>query len=419
MSPADSCPARAPFDTALGVFVGGTFHQDPGRLLVDRDSFAFLSFVEAVGASFPSITYIGRCQPSPENLVPLASPDGRLHPLPHYDSLRDLKALARQTGSTISALWRSLDNLDVVWVFGPHPFALILALLAVIRRRRVVLGVRQNTMDYFKSRLPSSRWRPLLAALKALDITYRLLGRVCPVTAVGQPVARQYGAPRPGVLPMTVSLVRPDDLAEPRRSDDRESDSVTLLTVGRLAPEKNPLLTIEVLARLDRDRPGRYRLVWVGTGPLAGAVSRAADDAGIAHLVELPGFVPYGPDLHRYYRSADVFVHTALTEGSPQVLVEAAAAAMPIVATDVGGVAETIGSAAVLVPPGDPDALARAIAELVDDPGRRDELAIRAREMAAGLTIEREALRVAEFVAPAADPPSTSAAAPLLEDAIR
>ena len=127
--------------------------------------------------------------------------------------------------------------------------------------------------------------------------------------------------------------------------------------------------------------------------------ARAAE-LGVAHLVDLRGFVPFGDELHRLYRSAHAFVHVSLTEGVPQVLIEALAAGLPVVATDVGGVRSILdgGSAGLLVPPADARAVAGAITELTRDAELRARLAKRALTVARELTIESQARRVAAFL---------------------
>ena len=84
--------------------------------------------------------------------------------LPDYGSLRRLHAVAGAAVRTGSSFWRGLSGVDVVWVFGPHPFELMIILLARLKGRRVVFGVRQDTPEYFRARLPSPRWKPVLAA---------------------------------------------------------------------------------------------------------------------------------------------------------------------------------------------------------------------------------------------------------------
>ena len=107
--------------------------------------------------------------------------------------------------------------------------------------------------------------------------------------------------------------------------------------------------------------------------------------------VTFPGFVDDAP---AFLADLDLFALSSRREALPLVLLEAMAAGLPCVATDVGDVAVAVGEDAVVVPPGDPTALAAALAGLLADPGRRAELGARARqravrEMDAGLMAAR------------------------------
>ena len=110
--------------------------------------------------------------------------------------------------------------------------------------------------------------------------------------------------------------------------------------------------------------------------------------------------MPNGPELFKLYRASDIFVHVARTEGLPQVLTEAQAAGLPIVATDVGGVRAGLGGGAeaLLVPPDDPEALAAAIARLASDGDLRADFRELGIMKARTLTLERQAARTATFI---------------------
>jgi len=388
----------------LGLYVDVAYRAQrlPGggcRLHVHPDASGFLRFAAEVGESARTLTVFGRASDRPLDAEQVLPASIGLVALPHYGSLRDLRAVAGGVAGTVRAMWRGLAGVDAVWVFGPHPFAIVLVLLALLRRRRVVLGIRQDTMAYFRSRLPGRRWLPLMPGLAAVDAAFRLLGRRLPVTAVGDGIARRYGAPRPNVLAMTVTLMRAADIASAPSAERREGP-LGLLTVGRIEPEKHPLLLVDALARLEADRPGAYRLTWAGTGRMEGAVRARAAELGIAHLLQLPGFVSFGPELWRLYRGADMLVHVALTEGVPQVLGEAMACATPIVATDVGGVRTALGdgAAGVLVAPDDLGALVDAICRMTDDDALRRRCVEHGLVLASNASLEAESTRVARFV---------------------
>ena len=124
---------------------------------------------------------------------------------------------------------------------------------------------------------------------------------------------------------MTVTLVRAADVL-PKIPERDWSGELELRTVGRLEQEKNPFLLIDILAELERREPGRYRLTWIGRGPLESEFAERTATAGLDSQVELAGYVPFGAELLDRYRRAHTFVHVSLTEGVPQVLIEASPA---------------------------------------------------------------------------------------------
>jgi glycosyltransferase involved in cell wall biosynthesis len=379
----------------LGVYFELPYRRDERGYSTE---IAFVRFALAVGRHFDRLTLLGRVQPTPGRL-PYAVPDDvELAPLPHYESMRDIRGLVTSLPATLRAVWRALEPLDVVWAIGPHPMSIPVALLGLARRKRVVLGVRQDFPRYIRYRLGGRRWAPALVAASALDTTFRLLARRLRTVAVGPELARRYAGGAP-VLELTVSLISSEDVAsEPAVRPLNGRRPVELLSVGRLDPEKAPDVLLEMLHVLRRGTGGPWRLSLVGDGPLEASLRDSGRELGEA--VRFLGHVPNGPELYALYRASDIFVHTARTEGLPQVLVEAQACGVPIVATAVGGVGGALRAEtdALLVPPDDPDALAASVKRLAEDQELRERFARHGIQRAAELTIEREAERVAAFL---------------------
>jgi glycosyltransferase involved in cell wall biosynthesis len=387
----------------LGIYVDAVFHVDESdeqRVRVDPVDYAFILFAAEVGERFDRLVLFGRTSAgvAPPDAISLDHVD--LARLPHYNSLRDFGGVVRAGRGTLRGLFRGLSSVDVVWVLGPHPYGFALIGFAFLRGKRVVLGVRQDTMNYYRNRLPARGSRPLLGAVWTMDGLYRLLARRVKTTVVGQRLARRYGGGRGRVLQMNVSLIRSADVVK-APADLDWGGTIELLSVGRLEPEKNPLLLVDALAQLEAERPGRYRLTWLGQGRLRDQVAERAMALRVEHALELRGFIPHGPALLELYRWAHVFVHVSLTEGVPQVLFEALASGTAIVATDVGDVTTALdnGAAGLLVEPRSVDALVAAIRTLTDDVDLRNRLIGRGLELAAQASLEAESERVARFIA--------------------
>ena len=148
--------------------------------------------------------------------------------------------------------------------------------------------------------------------------------------------------------------------------------------VGTLAlfePVKGLDVLIRAAKRLGATHP-EVRVALFGGGSQEAALRALAAELGVERRVRFEGYVPSPRALARMA----VFVLPSFMENSPMALLEAMAAGVPAVATRVGGVEELTGDTVVLVAPGDPEALATAVARLLDDPERRGRQARRARE---------------------------------------
>jgi glycosyltransferase involved in cell wall biosynthesis len=145
-----------------------------------------------------------------------------------------------------------------------------------------------------------------------------------------------------------------------------------VVTVGRLVAQKRIDALLEAIARLRRQgRP--LRLTVIGDGPERGALERLARELGVAGQTRFRGAVP-PEQLAEAVGDADVFVFPARGEGFGLAAAEALVLGIPVVAArDGGGVTDIVppSGAGRLVPPGDPGQLARAIEELMRDPGTR------------------------------------------------
>jgi glycosyltransferase involved in cell wall biosynthesis len=374
----------------LAVFTDYVYRERAGRLYSER---AFTLFVARLGTLLDRLVLVGRFGPS-SDAAPYRLPDEvEFVGLPYYPRLGPATVFGAFAG-TMRQFWRALDGVDCVWLLGPHPFALPFAVIAALRRRRIVLGVRQEFREYIGNRHPG---RPLwkLAAL-VLEGSFRLLARRCDTIVVGPELARQYRHAR-RLLEINVSLVPQAEVVDPGADGRSYDGELRLLSVGRLETEKNPLLLAEVLAELAGDGRG-WSLRICGEGHLEGELEAKLAELGVAEHAELLGYVPFGEQLDQLYRSSHVLLHVSWTEGLPQILLEGFAAATPVVATDVGGVREAVGGAAVLVPPGDAQAAAGAVREVVDDPGLRARIRDTANRYALAHTAEAETLQVAEFL---------------------
>ena len=185
----------------------------------------------------------------------------------------------------------------------------------------------------------------------------------------------RYGLPpaRLTVVPNGVDT----DFFQPGPNNRREGPPV-LLSVARLVPDKDHDTMLLAFSGVAERHP-EAQLWLVGNGPRRGILEQKVRDLGLAGKVK---FLPVAKDIRHLYQKADVFVLSSVAEGMPNVVLEAMAAGLPVVATRVGGVPEAVvpEDTGLLVAPRDVAGLAAALGRLLDDPGARRSLGRRARE---------------------------------------
>ncbi|HEX2066575.1 MAG TPA: glycosyltransferase family 4 protein [Candidatus Thermoplasmatota archaeon] len=155
------------------------------------------------------------------------------------------------------------------------------------------------------------------------------------------------------------------------------------VAVGRLTVEKGNDRVLRAFAHAVRGGADA-RLVLCGRGPQLGRLRRLAASLGVQGRVTFGGWVPEATKW-RLLEGATAMVHMARFESYGIAVAEGIVAGLPVVAADVGGVAEVAGPAGVMVPPADAEAAGAALARLALDPAWRGELARRARARAPSL----------------------------------
>lgn len=152
-------------------------------------------------------------------------------------------------------------------------------------------------------------------------------------------------------------------------------DRKVIVIVGRLSREKDHLTLLEAVNLL-RTSLAPF-LVIIGEGPERPKIERKIQALGLGEYVCLTG---QQKSTEPYYRMADIAVLSSVSEGSPNALLEAMAAKVPVVATAVGGIPEiaTHGQNALLVKPGDASSMANAIARLLESRPEAESMAVQA-----------------------------------------
>jgi len=225
--------------------------------------------------------------------------------------------------------------------------------------------------------------RGRLLHLLGYRLTNPLVDRiVCNSDAVSRFTLHAEGASRKKVvvIPNGVDTARFErgDGATMRRRLGLRPDDLVVGAVGTIRKVKGQAVLLEAMRPLF-ERHAALRLVLAGevTRGYGEELRRQVAQSGLEGRVVMPGVVEEVPEL---LAALDLFALPSLSEGMSNALLEAMAAGRAIVATEAGGNAECLdgGSAGLLVPPGDADALGRALERLLDTPDRGREMGRRA-----------------------------------------
>jgi glycosyltransferase involved in cell wall biosynthesis len=202
-------------------------------------------------------------------------------------------------------------------------------------------------------------------------VTY---GRNRAVGAVSEAVAdslKRFPGPEPLVIPNGVAVDVSPDQARAARQELKIADSTPLIVhVGNIRPLKGHENLIAA-AKLIEQLPD-FLIASVGGEKNPGDLDRVNASAAAAGMADHIRFLGRRDDARSFIAAADLFVNPSDVEGLPLVVLEALALARPVVATSVGGVPSVVidGETGRLVPPGDPEALAAAITDVLLDPNR-------------------------------------------------
>ncbi len=220
-----------------------------------------------------------------------------------------------------------------------------------------------------------------------LGVTLRLVTRIVTVSEAVRRQVLKAGYPARRVLTLhdavdatTFSFDRVQTGARVREELGCTTAHLLVCAVGRLSPEKGHGFLLaafrEVLAAVPK-----ARLVLAGEGPLRSRLQAQAAGCGLGdHVI----FAGYRDDVETIIAASDLLVMPSLREGFGDPIIEAMALQRPVIASRVGGMVEIVrdGETGLLVPPGDPGALAQAIINLLRDHQARERMGLQGRRVA-------------------------------------
>jgi glycosyltransferase involved in cell wall biosynthesis len=353
----------------LAVFSGQYFCFDGRHYSTDE---AFVKFVTSFQPYFEKIIFCDAVKTDGTTQAYILDPaKTEVCPLPYFN----LYSMWRNILTILPRVWRvvrhNIRYWDVVWLHTPHPVSLILAYFCRRRSKPFFLFIRQNLRVYIGHR--NQGGKRILAILVAhlLEYVFRLVSRKTLTFAVGHDLTQICRKTGNWVQQIEVSLVSEADIVHCVRERIPENPAyLKLLYVGRLDAEKGLRYLVKALRVLVVKGDGNFTLQLVGEGPEAQRLRNQVANLGLSRHVIFGGYVPHGRELYDIYKKNDILVLPSLTEGCPQVLFEAMACGIPVVATKVGGVPHLIEDEknGLLVDPASSKELVAAIRRFCADP---------------------------------------------------
>ncbi len=226
-----------------------------------------------------------------------------------------------------------------------------------------VVSVRGTEVIEAPKLTPIHRW-----------LTRYALSHADTITASGMDLATETTRYAPSGVPVTV-VPYGVDLRRFAAEASNTSDHVVIGAVSRLSQENGVRYLIEAFAQLRQKYGGNVSLRIAGDGPERGRLEALVQRLNLESSVELRGWVE-DTELPAFLNQLGVFVLPSAWEGFGSAAIEAAAAGLPVVATNVHGMPDAVQNrvTGILVPPSDPGALAEAIGRLVEDAELRASL---------------------------------------------
>lgn len=261
-------------------------------------------------------------------------------------------------------LWRTAGRVQIFHVMANsgwswHLFVAPAVWLGRFRGARVVINYRGGEAETFFAK--SFFWvRPTLLAADQIVVPSDFLAEVFGKRNVATTII-------PNIV--NLSLFSPGD-----RSERSTVNAPRLVVTRNLEAIYDISTALRAFALLLSTFPDA-RLTVAGSGPERNALEALAREIGVAEAVSFTGRLD-NADMAALYRSADMVINPSRVDNMPNSLLEALASGVPVVSTNVGGVPYIVqdGKSALLVPPGNPQAMAAAITKLLSEPALAQNL---------------------------------------------
>ncbi|KAA3646292.1 MAG: glycosyltransferase family 1 protein [Chloroflexi bacterium] len=293
---------------------------------------------------------------------------------PALRKARDRSGALEQISFVFGGLWSALNLMrswkpDAILAFFGVPSGMIARPLRFFFAIPYIVSLRGGDV-------PGFRPYDFATYHKLIGPVVHLIWRQAAAVVANSEGLRQLGAAFDNKVPIQIIPNGVDGKQYPQRNGDWQPPR--LMAVGRVVYQKGIDLTLQALSQL-QDLDWRYTVI--GDGSELPILEAMAADLGIAERVDFAGWRGKS-DLPVCYQDANLYVYPSRHEGMPNVVLEAMASGLPVVASRIAGNEELVipDETGLLVPPDDVDALTDALRQLIPDAQRRQQMGQAARQ---------------------------------------
>lgn len=348
---------HTPFWVADGKFV--TSHVALGK------------YVDSLAPYFTKI-YLGVPKPgiNDQAMYELKSGNYELLELPHFHNISGfwLRFLIYYWQLIQSAKYWDILNIRI-----PTQLAFPAYLAAKIHKKPIFNVIVGEFFDYnSRAKYPYFKQKLVNIDSRIQDFSSSIIVKSCLNFTNGDELYQKYRSNKNNVVLTRSSTVNDEDLIDPSMRSGL-NDPIRIITVAVISPGKGISLIPDVINYLLQSG---INLEWIIVGKIGGSSGQKefhktlakATKHNIIQYMKFPGYKSW-QELRQLYKESDIFVLPTYAEGVPRVLLEAQAAGLPVVITSVGGIPGAISNNenGLLVPPGEPEKMAKAISELIQD----------------------------------------------------
>lgn len=319
---------------------------------------------------------------------------------PFYTSVLEfLKKIPQIFISTIRNINKNVRNTDMVMLKLPLPIGILAYGLAKKHSKPCFLyigGSIKKVVAEGRKHNNVARWLSLFTA-NIFFLLSKWMAKDSLVFVVGSELYREFSPFANHCVNFTPSIISKTDIYP--KSDTCQRNPIKLLFVGRLAPVKGLRYLFEAMNILMNEGI-KVKLEIVGEGSHKPQLVKEAERLGIVDQIHFHGQIPFGLELFKIYREADIFVLPSLSEGIPKTLIEAMASGVPIVATKVGGIPDVIrdGQTGLLIKPRYSKEIAGGIERIINNQDLRQKIIKNGYRFVKEHTIEKQAQFMASTI---------------------